>query len=531
MESEIEEKCLIEKDSATLDAQTPEREEPLEENVAFLMQKDANDRSEKVTLLSLSKINSDKESSYKTFEEGKNTESNKGLDKHIPNLKLSASNVDQLSSNSEQLSATDVKKERKISNRTDLHLDIKAATKHNSKQFPSDVIKVLPQSATGTPKPMKIAVFLKEGDNRMLQLDKGKITTAGEVKNMMFDVLSISKSAYNVFSIWFISPHLEIQLKRHHIPFLLRKQWPDILMQLSTCQTREEAERDEPVLVFQRNSFCSVESEKEFTDETVMKRLFEEAQYNILNAIYRIPTADAEMLGAMLVRIQYGPYQSNIHRPGYFRKKLSKYLPYYAIGSNKIIQQFRSSKTELRLLQQYEHISNKVTDVNSCQKMFLEYCQSLPFYGSALFKGNIFHKGAKWKLWGSYEKCVTVAINRLGITLMRDGGENIHLPFDHISWEYLKSGVEGAAEGDTDVLCLEYDSLDENAEPVAEQIQIISKQACMMDTMVDSCVNYMNVMNIPITPTCLDYKKLGDISFSTMPSKKHNFTLTRPFKR
>lgn len=55
---------------------------------------------------------------------------------------------------------------------------------------------------------MKIAVFLKEGDNRMLQLDKGKITTAGEVKNMMFDVLSISKSAYNVFSIWFISPHL-----------------------------------------------------------------------------------------------------------------------------------------------------------------------------------------------------------------------------------------------------------------------------------------------------------------------------------
>ena len=65
----------------------------------------------------------------------------------------------------------------------------------------------------------------------------------------------------------------------------------------------------------------------------------------------------------------------------FFRKSLSDFLPYYAIGSNKLVQFLRHSSSEQRLLQQYEHASNKSNDIVSCQKQFLSYCRSIPFYG------------------------------------------------------------------------------------------------------------------------------------------------------
>ena len=55
---------------------------------------------------------------------------------------------------------------------------------------------------------MNVAVFVKEGQGHLLSLEKGKITTAGEMKMMMLDELSIPKTSSHVFSIWFISPHL-----------------------------------------------------------------------------------------------------------------------------------------------------------------------------------------------------------------------------------------------------------------------------------------------------------------------------------
>ena len=55
---------------------------------------------------------------------------------------------------------------------------------------------------------MNVAVFLKEGQHRLLVLEKGKLTTAEEMKIMMLELLSIPKNAAHLFAIWFISPHL-----------------------------------------------------------------------------------------------------------------------------------------------------------------------------------------------------------------------------------------------------------------------------------------------------------------------------------
>lgn len=55
---------------------------------------------------------------------------------------------------------------------------------------------------------MNVAVFLKEGEGRPLVLERGKITTAGEIKQMMLETLSIPRTMSHMFAIWFISPHL-----------------------------------------------------------------------------------------------------------------------------------------------------------------------------------------------------------------------------------------------------------------------------------------------------------------------------------
>lgn len=55
---------------------------------------------------------------------------------------------------------------------------------------------------------LNIAVFLKEGTGNLLPLDNGRQTTAGEIKQMMMDVLSLPHKYNDVFAMWLISPLL-----------------------------------------------------------------------------------------------------------------------------------------------------------------------------------------------------------------------------------------------------------------------------------------------------------------------------------
>ncbi|XP_065661358.1 uncharacterized protein LOC100206907 isoform X3 [Hydra vulgaris] len=307
-----------------------------------------------------------------------------------------------------------------------------------------------------TPKPIHVVVFLKEGTDYKLYLEKGKLTTAGEIKTMMIEKLKIPDNAKHFFAIWLISQHLELQLKDRHIPFLLRKQWHDLLISFSYCE-EQEAILDEPVLVFQRSSFLNEKDEEKVSDDVVTKRLFEEARHNILNARYPIPVSDAEMLGGILARIDEGPYDESVHKPGYFK--------------------------------------------------------------CAFFKGLISMDDKT--LWRSPEKNIKIGINRLGLSLFKSSKDEliIFLPYDDISWGLLAKEDENSM----DSLCLEFD-----CKKQTQQIFIESKQARMMDAMIESCVKYMEKLKIPKTPTSLDYSKLSDISFSL--EKKTQFSLSRPFK-
>ncbi len=60
---------------------------------------------------------------------------------------------------------------------------------------------------------MNIAVFLKEGTGRLLSLENGRMTNAGEIKQMMIDNLALPEEAKDIFAIWLISPLLGMLTK------------------------------------------------------------------------------------------------------------------------------------------------------------------------------------------------------------------------------------------------------------------------------------------------------------------------------
>ena len=53
----------------------------------------------------------------------------------------------------------------------------------------------------------------------------------------------------------------ELQLKPHHVPFKLACYWEELLEKYTTA-SEEDQERDEPVIMFQRNCFYPRYKEK-----------------------------------------------------------------------------------------------------------------------------------------------------------------------------------------------------------------------------------------------------------------------------
>jgi len=369
---------------------------------------------------------------------------------------------------------------------------LQSILKQHQNELPGN--PVLPILKPGS---IRIAVFLKhekdDGEKRNVELimENGGSMTSRDIKHEMMKKLSIPKTSAHMFAIWLISPFLELQLKHNHKPLHLRRQWRELLDKYSNSSDCSETEKelDEPVLVFQRNCFIPVAEEEKETDANVLKLLFEEACYNVLNARYPVPVSDAEMLGGILLRYYEGEFDPNVHKSGVFRKRLNEFLPYYAIGSNKISQYIHSSGTEKRLLAQYQIASQILQDKISCYKKFLDYCHTLDFYGSAFFHGSCFQEGTENKFWKSDHLPITIGVNRYGITLFQGECESVltHLTYGDFSWN-CKQNVELEEEGTRiDLFLIEYDD-----EEKVRQIDVDTKKASLIDAMVQSCVQFQN---------------------------------------
>lgn len=343
-----------------------------------------------------------------------------------------------------------------------------------------------------SPQALTVAVFLVEKSGRLLNLEEGRNTEAGTINTIMSENLSLPPIASQVFCVWLISPLLQLQLKAHHRPFRLRQVWPELLRKFTNTPD-EVCEKDEPILCYQRSSFFPLAEERRIKDDRVVRRLFEEAKHNVLCGNYPISSKDALTLGGILAYIDNGKYDKEEHAPGCFKNKLTDYLPAWVCKSNwPFLGRSPNSAIEHKLLQEYENVSQQVSDVKACHKMFLEFCWNFSFYGSVFFRGQIERPTSSLlsNVLGNSDLPVRVAINREGVHVIDDNKNDIllSLAFEELSWDYTPAPAHEL--GCLDTFWLEFDAPDRSSDPeeAVQRLQIFSKQAEMMDAMVESCV-------------------------------------------
>ena len=219
--------------------------------------------------------------------------------------------------------------------------------------------------------------------------------TSAELINTLTeeDDMNLPRQATEVFSLWMTSPLLEVQMKPHHKPFYIRREWNHFLQRFSSAPL-EKKTIDEPILSFQRNVFFHKKDEVKIRDSNILNLLYEEAKYNILTGRYPCEISDYIMLGGIQARLELGPYNQETHTPSYMKGEMYRFLPEHAAWSSSwtscLSPPWRAAKNspEARLVEQFKAIPSNAGH-NRLVRKYLQFCWTLPYYGSAFFHGQI----------------------------------------------------------------------------------------------------------------------------------------------
>uniref|UniRef100_A0A8C2MLM2 FERM domain-containing protein 8 n=1 Tax=Cricetulus griseus TaxID=10029 RepID=A0A8C2MLM2_CRIGR len=153
-----------------------------------------------------------------------------------------------------------------------------------------------------------VLVYLADDTVVPLAVENLSSISAQELHRAVHEVLQLPDVALEAFALWLVSPLLEVQLKPKHQPYKLGRQWPELLLRF-TDASDDDVAMDEPSLQFRRNVFFPKRRELQIHDEAVLRLFYEEAKGNVLTARYPCDLEDCEVLGALVCRVQLGPYQ------------------------------------------------------------------------------------------------------------------------------------------------------------------------------------------------------------------------------
>uniref|UniRef100_A0A1A9W2Q4 FERM domain-containing protein 8 n=1 Tax=Glossina brevipalpis TaxID=37001 RepID=A0A1A9W2Q4_9MUSC len=195
--------------------------------------------------------------------------------------------------------------------------------------------------------------------------------------------------AQSIFGLWMTSALLDIQLKSHHRPFLVRLAWSNLLEKFSHGNPIEK-KFDEPMIMLKRNVFFSKKDEEKIKDHRILELLYEEAKHNVLTGRYIMESVHSLMLGGIQARIELGPFNSHTHTISFFRENQSRFLPQHvAKNSNwSWLPVSRKNSAEVKLLEQFKRVPQTAT-TRKLMRKYLEFCWALPFYGAAFFHGQV----------------------------------------------------------------------------------------------------------------------------------------------
>ncbi|XP_067831701.1 FERM domain-containing protein 8 isoform X2 [Heptranchias perlo] len=337
----------------------------------------------------------------------------------------------------------------------------------------------------------EVLVYLVNDSVIQLSVETLTSLTAGELGRTVREALQLPDQAQEVFSFWLISPFLELQLKPKHLPYKLSRQWPDLLYRFTKCSA-DDIVHDEPSLQYRKNVFFPKGKELQIEDEGILRLLYEEAKFNILEGRYPYDLEDCHQLGALACRIELGPFDQDQHNQAFLREKLDSFLPTHLCKKHGgFLAAFRPRGAKQRgyeegLLEAYRQL----VDDAACEE---SEALKLHYRGSAMFTGEI-DKPVQNFLQRNGRKLVTIAISLEGVSVMdcKEKCVLLALCFHELSWEYTSSEDEDS-EG---ILWLEFDG-EEGGAVVNKLLKIYSKQAELMSGMIEYCIDFNTTSETP----------------------------------
>ncbi|XP_042296405.1 FERM domain-containing protein 8 isoform X2 [Sceloporus undulatus] len=345
------------------------------------------------------------------------------------------------------------------------------------------------------PRNHDVLVYLVDDTVVRLTVDNLPSVTAQELHRIVLEMLRLPEYAQDVFALWLVSPMLELQLKPKHQPYKLCRQWQELLFRFTAC-SGEEILEDEPSLQFRRDIFFPRRKEAQIQDEDVLRLMYEEAKYNILEGRYPCDLADCEELGALICRVNLGPYDARQHTPCFLKERLESFLPSHLCrrGHGLLSALWKRGATqppadEQGLLRAYRQMPEE--DGAACEdraallklyRTYLQKCHELPYYGCAFFAGEI-DKPAQSLLHRGGRKAVTVAISLEGVYIIDSKEKHVllGLRFQELSWDHTFPSEE------EHILWLEFDGENEGT-PVNKLLKVYSKQAELMSSLIEYCI-------------------------------------------
>ncbi|OZC06813.1 hypothetical protein X798_06210, partial [Onchocerca flexuosa] len=128
---------------------------------------------------------------------------------------------------------------------------------------------------------------------------------------LLSDHLDIDAEIFKqICALWMVSDLLEVQLKPHHNPYEIRKNWIQFLQRFTNAESSELI-ADEPLLVLKRNVQLSIgrerELEEDYTNEILTEILYRSAKQEVLNGRYICDIDLSIKLAALQMAIELEP--------------------------------------------------------------------------------------------------------------------------------------------------------------------------------------------------------------------------------
>ncbi|KAE9417809.1 hypothetical protein Angca_003245 [Angiostrongylus cantonensis] len=158
----------------------------------------------------------------------------------------------------------------------------------------------------------------------------GRSVTAEYIVELMGAEYGIDRAiSKEAFSLWMISELLEVQLKPHHKPYELRRNWAELLEKFATSELESRKKDDEPVLYFRRNVQLSETREQQIVTfcSNALDMLLTDARSSLfLDRCPMFPENAAELAGLGFA-MEDGAYDCKTHNVDWLRVHIDDQLP------------------------------------------------------------------------------------------------------------------------------------------------------------------------------------------------------------